>query len=96
VSTRKSVDPSAAWGDHVLVSCPRCDRRATADARAPGDRALRLTCSHRGYTAATSWPARSFQERPDALLAAYHEGNFPFGAPLWLEPNAAAGIVSGR
>jgi hypothetical protein len=79
VATR--VEPSAAFDDHVLVHCPRCDACAIIDER------LRLTCASCGFTKGET----SALLIPRSLLAVYNDGNSLFGERLWLATECCGG-----
>jgi hypothetical protein len=86
--TAATVDPAAAYDDHVLVHCPGCDGRAVVRAHAGG---LRLTCDNCGHSATDAPSRRHFERGPDASLEAYNEQRLPFGARLWLEAECCGG-----
>jgi len=71
--------------DHVLVHCPKCDARATIQARSGP---VRLTCAACGYT--KEWPHQYRLTRSSAL-AVYNSGNTILEARLWLETHCCGG-----
>ena len=72
------VQREAAFDDHVLVHCPKCDACATVDA-ASG--LVRLTCSACGYVQEARYGPYSGVNLRD--LGGY--ARYPIGARLWLE-----------
>lgn len=83
------VEPAAAYDDHVLVHCPRCDARAVIDAHSGF---VRLTCPICGLVKETQ-PKRAASGPlyPRSLLAVYNSGNSMFGERLWLETTCCGG-----
>lgn len=71
------IDPAAPYGDHVLVHCPRCDQKASIDARSSR---IRLTCSSCALV-----QQHTGRGNPASLFETYNDGDSLFGERLWLE-----------
>lgn len=82
------TNPDAAFDDHVLVHCPKCDEAATIDARSG---ALRVTCTACGYMKEVQPRSAAPRLIPRSALAVYNSGNTILGARLWLEAECCGG-----
>jgi ribosomal protein S27E len=79
------MSDAAPRHDHVLVHCPRCDARATIQAR---NGPLRITCSACGFTKEHE---QGYGLIRSVELARYNRGGTLFGARLWLETTCCGG-----
>ena len=82
-----AVSPGAAFDDHVLVHCPKCDHRGVVDTKSGH---LRITCGACGFVKEAHAPQLEAVE-PRTALAVYSNGDTYFEAPLWLETECCGG-----
>ena len=82
------TSPHAAFDDHVLVHCPKCDEAATIDARSG---AVRVTCTACGYVKEVQPRSAALRLIPLSALTVYNSGNTILGARLWLETECCGG-----